>query len=243
MTEKEWFSTWFDTSYYHVLYKHRNDEEATIFIENLTKLLNLPEEANVLDLACGKGRHSLMLHKSGLNVLGVDLSKNSIKAAHENTKTGLRFSVHDMREIIPNESFAAIFNLFTSFGYFDSSAENERVIQAVHAMLDEKGIFVIDFMNARKIINNLVLSEEKITDDIHFSIRRKWDKEHIYKFIDVVEGMESHSFMERVQSLFLVDFKNLLNGKFIIKNVFGDYQLNSFDEEESDRLIIIAERI
>jgi hypothetical protein len=58
-----------------------------------------------------------------------------------------------------------------------------------------------------------------------------------------VEGMESHSFMERVQSLFLVDFKNLLNGKFIIKNVFGDYQLNSFDEEESDRLIIIAERI
>lgn len=58
-----------------------------------------------------------------------------------------------------------------------------------------------------------------------------------------MEGMESHSFMERVQSLFLVDFKNLLNGKFIIKNVFGDYQLNSFDEEESDRLIIIAERI
>lgn len=243
MTEKEWFSTWFDTSYYHVLYKHRNDEEATIFIENLTKLLNLPEEANVLDLACGKGRHSLMLHKSGLNVLGVDLSKNSIEAAHENTKTGLRFSLHDMREIIPNESFAAIFNLFTSFGYFDSSAENERVIQAVNSMLDEKGIFVIDFMNARKIINNLVLSEEKIIDDIHFSIRRKWDKEHIYKFIDVVEGMESHSFMERVQSLFIADFKNLLNGKFIIKNVFGDYQLNSFDEEESDRLIIIAERI
>lgn len=243
MTEKEWFSTWFDTSYYHVLYKHRNDEEATLFIENLTKLLNLPEEAKVLDLACGKGRHSLMLHKSGLNVLGVDLSKNSIKSAQENTKSGLRFSVQDMREIIPNESFAAIFNLFTSFGYFDSSAENERVIQAVYSMLDEKGMFVIDFMNARKIIENLVLSEEKIIDDIHFSILRKWDKEHIYKFIDVVDGTESHSFMERVQSLFLADFKKLLNGKFKILNVFGDYRLNSFDEEESDRLIIIAERI
>ncbi len=243
MTEKEWFSTWFDTSYYHVLYKHRNDEEATLFIENLTKLLNLPEKAKVLDLACGKGRHSLMLHKSGLNVLGVDLSKNSIKSAQENTKSGLRFSVHDMREIISNEYFAAIFNLFTSFGYFDSSDENERVIQAVYSMLDEKGMFVIDFMNARKIINNLVLSEEKFIDDIHFSIRRKWDKEHIYKFIDVVDGTESHSFMERVQSLFLADFKKLLNGKFKILNVFGDYQLNSFDEEESDRLIIIAERI
>jgi cyclopropane fatty-acyl-phospholipid synthase-like methyltransferase len=184
-----------------------------------------------------------MLHKSGLNVLGVDLSKNSIKSAQENTKSGLRFSVHDMREIIPNESFAAIFNLFTSFGYFDSSADNERVIQAVYSMLDEKGMIVIDFMNARKIINNLVLSEEKFIDDIHFSIRRKWDKEHIYKFIDVVDGTESHGFMERVQSLFLADFKKLLNGKFKILNVFGDYQLNSFDEEESDRLIIIAERI
>ncbi len=243
MTEKEWFDTWFDTSYYHVLYKHRNDEEAALFIEQLTKLLNLPKEAGVLDLACGKGRHSLMLHQSGLNVLGVDLSRNSIKAAQENAKSGLRFSVHDMREIIPNERFAAIFNLFTSFGYFESSTENEQVIQAVHAMLDEKGMFVIDFMNARKIIENLVLSEEKIIDGIHFSIRRKWDKENIYKFIDVLDGTNSHSFMERVQSLFLADFKKLLNGKFIIKHVFGDYQLNSFDGEESDRLIIIAEKI
>jgi len=242
MAEKEWFSTWFDTSYYHVLYKHRNDSEAAIFIDHLTKKLNLGKGSRVLDLACGKGRHSVMLHQAGLDVLGVDLSKNSISAAKQYATTNLRFSVHDMRELIPNKTFDAVFNLFTSFGYFDSASENTRVIKSVCKMLTTNGLLVIDFMNARKAINELVKSEEKIIDGIHFSIRRNWDGKHIYKYIDVKDGDFTHTFMERVQSLFLVDFEELLKIDFTITNIFGDYQLNSFKEENSDRLIIIAQK-
>jgi hypothetical protein len=97
-------------------------------------------------------------------------------------------------------------------------------------------------MNARKAINELVKSEEKIIDGIHFSIRRNWDGKHIYKYIDVKDGDFTHTFMERVQSLFLVDFEELLKIDFTITNIFGDYQLNSFKEENSDRLIIIAQK-
>ncbi|MBM3417678.1 MAG: class I SAM-dependent methyltransferase [Bacteroidetes bacterium] len=242
MEKKEWFYAWFDTSYYHLLYKHRNDEEARIFIESLSKKLKLPKGAHVLDLACGKGRHSLMLHKAGLNVLGVDLSSNSIASAQKNTSNHLRFAVHDMREIIPNERFDAVFNLFTSFGYFDTTEENNRVIESIYEMLSIKGIFVIDFMNCRKSINILVLSEEKKIDNIHFSIRRKFDGKHIYKYINVMDGTKKIAFMERIQALFLADFQQLFKDKFTIKNVFGDYKLNPFIAEESDRLIIIAER-
>lgn len=57
---ENWFSSWFDTPYYHILYKDRNYREAQVFMDNLTHYLNLPEKAKVLDLACGKGRHSIL---------------------------------------------------------------------------------------------------------------------------------------------------------------------------------------
>jgi 2-polyprenyl-3-methyl-5-hydroxy-6-metoxy-1,4-benzoquinol methylase len=67
-----WFSSWFDTPYYHILYKERNYREAQVFMDNITHYLNLPEKAKVLDLAC-KGRHSIYLNQLGFDVLGADL--------------------------------------------------------------------------------------------------------------------------------------------------------------------------
>ena len=83
MHKKQWFETWFDTEYYHILYKHRDENEADLFIDKLVRFLNIPVQSKVLDLACGKGRHAMVLHRYNLEVLGVDLSKNSIKEANE----------------------------------------------------------------------------------------------------------------------------------------------------------------
>ena len=108
-------------------------------MDNLTHYLNLPEHSKVLDLACGKGRHAVMFHKLGMDVLGVDLSTNSIQIAKENSCQGLAFEVHDMREVIPTKKFDLVANLFTSFGYFDSQSDNEKMIASIAAMLNEKG--------------------------------------------------------------------------------------------------------
>ena len=66
--QSNWFATWFDSPYYHILYKDRNYLEAQVFMDNLTHYLNLPEGATVLDLACGKGRHSRFLAEKGFQV-------------------------------------------------------------------------------------------------------------------------------------------------------------------------------
>ena len=81
MQKKEWFAEWFDTSYYHILYQNRNDEEAKRFIQALLGVLKLTPNSSLLDLACGKGRHAVTLNSSGHRVLGVDLSAQSIAAA------------------------------------------------------------------------------------------------------------------------------------------------------------------
>ncbi len=240
--QKEWFADWFDTQYYHILYKNRDDDEAQKFIQNLCSFLKLNPNSSVLDLACGKGRHSITLNELGHKVLGVDLSENSIQHAKEMERRGLHFEVHDMRKLIPNVSFDAIFNLFTSFGYFDSTWDNKLVIQAVGNMLCAKGLFVIDFMNAQKVIANLVAEEEKTIDGIHFQIKRLVEGDHIYKKIVVTDGTKISKYMERVQALKLSDFERLLQPEFTLLHTFGDFDLNPFNPDNSDRLILIAEK-
>ena len=241
-SNNEWFSDWFDTSYYHILYKNRDEKEAKFFIENLCNFLAIKPNSSLLDLACGKGRHSITLNELGHKVLGVDLSQNSISVAKQHERRGLHFEVHDMRKIIPGLSFDVIFNLFTSFGYFDSSIENKKVIFSVANMLYEKGIFVIDFLNADKVVANLVSEEEKMIDGIQFLIKRIIEGEHIYKKITVIDKNETKNYVERVQLLRLGDFEKLLSPEFKILHTFGNFDLQKFDATSSDRLIIIAEK-
>lgn len=241
MESKEWFVSWFDTTYYHSLYKNRDEAEAKLFVSKLVRFLDLEQNSKVLDLACGKGRHSVTLNELGMNVLGVDLSKNSIECAKTHETDTLKFEVHDMRELILDKKFEAVFNLFTSFGYFDHYSDNEKVIQSVHQMLLPEGVFVLDFMNSEKTIDLLVENETKIVDGITYIIRRKYDGKHIFKEIQFSDNGKNFKFTERVQALKLNDFNSLLTkNNFQIIHTFGNFNLDPFDAQTSDRLILIA---
>jgi SAM-dependent methyltransferase len=244
MESKEWFESWFDTSYYHILYKNRNEEEAKLFISKLVDLLKIKEGSNVLDLACGKGRHSKTLNEFGMNVLGVDLSKKSIESAKSYENETLKFEVHDMRLKLNSITFDYIFNLFTSFGYFDDFSDNCKVIDAIYDALKPNGIVVIDFMNSEKTILNLINEEIKTEDTIKFNIKRNFNGSHIIKNILFTDKNKEFNYTEKVQALKLEDFNNLLSSsKFKILNTFGDFHLSRFNPESSDRLIIIAQKI
>ena len=242
MTDTPWFASWFDTSYYHQLYNHRSEEEAQAFIERLVDFLALNPGAKVLDLACGKGRHARTLHALGLNVLGTDLSPQSIAFANEYATDGLRFQVQDMREPLQNESFDAVFNLFTSFGYFDSTSENQRVIDTVYTMLNPQGILVIDFLNAKRVVDSLVPVERIQRDPLTFNIRRELAAGKVIKHIEFTDQGNAFHFTEQVQLLSLADFQELLNEHFHILHTFGDYTLSEFDSSASPRLILIAQK-
>lgn len=243
MNSKEWFASWFDTSYYHALYQNRDENEAKLFISKLVDFLALKKGTKVLDLACGKGRHSITLNELGMNVLGVDLSQNSISIAQQFKNESLKFKVHDMRKPIENTQFDVIFNLFTSFGYFDDCSDNVKVIQAINQMLSPNGLFVLDFMNSEKIISNLVPNELKKVDTVEYCISRKYDGTHIFKNIQFSDQGQNFNYTERVQALKLNDFQSLLMAEnFQIIHTFGDFKLNPFDANTSDRLILIARK-
>lgn len=234
-----WFASWFDTPYYHILYKDRDYAEAQVFMDNITHYLNLPEEAKILDLACGKGRHSIYLNELGYDVTGADLSENSIAEASKNANEKLHFKVHDMR--MPFEQkFDAIFNLFTSFGYFENDADNLTTLKAIQESLTEYGFAVIDFMNVQKVIENLVPQEVKTVDGIDFHIKRYVKDDHIYKEIDFEDKGEKFHFTEKVQALTLQNFEEMMEEAGIyLLDTFGDYKLKKFFKNESERLIMV----
>ena len=237
--QENWFATWFDSPYYHILYKDRNYREAQIFMDNLTHYLNLPEGATVLDLACGKGRHAIYLNQLGFNVLGVDLSPNSITEASKNNNIHLNFKVHDMREPF-EEKFDAIFNLFTSFGYFENDSDNLKTLISIKESLSEYGFAVIDFMNVNNVIENLVPEEVKTVDGIDFHIKRYLKEGYIHKEIDFEDKGEKFHFTEKVQALTLQNFEEMMEEAGIyLLDIFGDYKLKKFHKTESERLIMI----
>ncbi|GAA4272355.1 methyltransferase domain-containing protein [Aquimarina gracilis] len=234
-----WYASWFDTPYYHILYKDRNHIEASDFMDNLTNYLSLEKGEKILDLACGKGRHSVYLNKLGYDVTGVDLSENSIKYASQFENKTLRFKVHDMCRPY-SEKFSAVFNLFTSFGYFDKGEDNLSTIKAIKSDLNERGFGVIDFMNVDHVISNLVPQEIKEVNGIIFAIKRYVENGYIFKEIRFEDNNEEFFFTERVKAITLEDFKKYFEkANADLLDIFGDYQLRKFHQKNSPRLILI----
>ena len=240
MDIKDWFTDWFNTSYYHILYKDRNDLDAQLFMKNITDFLELPKSAHILDLPCGKGRHAVFLNSLGYKVTGADLAKNSIMHAKQFENDNLKFKTHDMRNPL-DKTYNAIFNLFTSFGYFVDDSEDIKILENIKKGLKKGGFFVFDFLNAEKVKLTLVEEETKTVDDINFQIKREIKNGFILKHISFFADEKQHSYTEKVKYLDLDKMTSYLNKVgFTIVNIFGDYNLKGFKAKTSDRLILVA---
>ena len=235
------YNHWFDSPYYHILYENRDHNEAKNFIKKILKYLKLDKGSKILDAACGKGRHSIEIEKQGYKVLGIDLSKNSIKKAKKNENKNLNFLIHDISTPLKTE-FDAVFNLFTSFGY-NSNQKDLDILHAIEKNLKTGGIGVIDFFNINKVKKDLIENEIIFKKNIKFRIERKIYEDHINKSISFNHKKKQYNFNEKVNNLSLDNFKNYLsNTNLEIQEVFGDYDLNPFERNNSSRLIIVFKK-
>lgn len=243
MQKPEWFVDWFNSPYYHLLYRHRNHEEATEFMQRLYHLLKLREGMKVWDLACGRGRHALSLHALGLHVIGTDLSVNSITEASRQATPSLEFFVHDMRQPFKVNYFDAVFNLFTSIGYFENEEDNFQVFSHVALSLIPGGYFVVDFMNAERVVRDLVPQASEQREDIRFNILKQVHGNKIVKRIEFQDKGHEYYYEEKVSLLKKKHFEKFANAAGLrLENVFGNYRLDKFSEADSERLILVFKK-
>lgn len=240
---KEWFGEWFDSPYYHVLYKHRDMKEAEAFIDHLIAYFQFSKNNLIRDLACGKGRHAIYLNKKGFDVEGLDLSPQNIAFAKQFENERLTFHVHDMRFPWKSEKVDYILNLFTSFGYFETKGENQQAISAIAEGLNKGGKLLIDFLNPYTVINNLVPDEIKRISGIDFHIQKFLRGEYIVKDIQFEDKGVQYKFQERVKAIRRVKFLEYFDhANLELIDIFGDYKLNPYIAEKSDRMIFVLRK-
>lgn len=242
----EWFVDWFNTKEYLDVYKHRNEKDAECHIKFLLSKITLPSNASVLDLACGSGRHSILLAKQGFNVTGVDLSDTLLSEAVKSAKAeslDVKFIKSDIRYFQTEEKFDCILNLFTSFGYFENDEENFLVFEKAFNFLTKKGYFVLDYFNKNYIEKNLVKFSKEEKENYSITQERKIIDQRVVKKITIQRNDTVQTFFESVK---LYDSNSLIQKLkefgFEIVNLFGDFLGNEFDENLSPRFIAICQK-
>ncbi len=241
-----WFKNWFNSPYYHLLYFNRDEEEAAAFINKLLHHLQPKKGAFMLDVACGKGRHSLQLASAGYDVTGIDLSEDSIQEALQFEHDHLHFYRHDMRLPFRINYYDFVFNFFTSFGYFNSERENNNAIHTIASALKPNGTFVMDYLNVHFSEDHLIHKSEKEIEGVNFYITKWFDETHFYKKIQVEDEAlkEPLIYTEKVEKFSLGDFTDMFAYHGMqLKEVYGDYKFNAYDVKKSSRMIMIAEKV
>lgn len=247
---KDWFAEWFNCPEYHILYGSRDDAEAERFVAQLASNVCPPPPARVLDLACGSGRHVRCFAERGYEAYGVDLSPKSIAAAKAHSSHPERYAVADMRHFsdeLPHlMGMDVVTCLFTSFGYFESDADQINTLQHVRRVLRPGGTFVLDFLNVPVVQAQLVPHERAerplphggtMAFEIHRRIAGGWIEKSI-QFTDQ-SGQPRHV-VERVQALDEEALTSLLErAGFEVEQRFGNYALGAH-ADTSNRCILVA---
>ena len=136
-----------------------------------------------------------------------------------------------------------LFNAFTSFGYFDTEEEDIKTLCNVRNALEDSGCFVIDYLNSTKVAKEILPHSKSTCEKVHFDIRKHIENKFIIKDIIVDDDGEEYHFSERVKLLDKNDFeKYFTTAGLEITAVFGNYKLETFNENSSERLILIAKK-
>ena len=250
-----WYKTFYDEHYLKEYANGLTDERTQREVDFISSTLNLPQAASdatggarILDLCCGHGRHTVELAAAGYSMVGQDLSATFLdlaKGAAAARNLQIQFVHADMREIPFEGEFDAVINIFTAFGYFDD-AENQKVLDAVARALKPEGKFLIDLLNAPRIIRDLLVqSWDELPDGTVVLTQRDYNlltgnNEERRTYIAPDGGKREIDLTWRMY--FYPEFVKMLNHAGLAPiQVFGSFDGSEYTLD-SNRMIVLAEK-
>jgi len=218
-----------------------------IEVDRIIKLLGgCKDTETVLDLCCGIGRHSLQLARHGFKVTGVDITKPYLAIARQNAeKAGLEIDWQhaDMRQFCQPGHFDLVVNLCTSFGYFEDTEDDLKVLRNIYRSLKPSGKFMIEILGKEVIASTFnplyefeaegcqVIAESEILNDwTRLKCKRTILKEGVKT--EVLAYHKLYSATELKTLLQAVGFKNI--------KVYGDFGGSPYDNKARSMIMISA---
>jgi SAM-dependent methyltransferase len=248
MQKKTWYEdeTFWKTFAPAMFNKERLDVTAEE-IDHIVKLLALEKSAKILDLCCGIGRHSLELARRGYQVVGVDLTEEYLAKARSqarNENLNIQFVRSDMRRFCQIESFEAVINMFTAFGYFEIEAENKRVLANIYCSLRKGGTLLIDMMG-KEVLARIYQERDWHAEDGRIFLRECKMKQN-WSWADnrwiVLENGKTKEFRFGHRVYSAVEIAGLLKEcGFSSVDIYGDLDCAEYDHK-AKRLIAVARK-
>jgi SAM-dependent methyltransferase len=246
-----WYVDFFRTDYLNIyghLFTAERAEREAVFVE---KTLELEAGARVLDLCCGPGRHSVPLAQHGFDVTGLDLNPASLELARQAAETGnvsLKTVMADMREIPFENYFDAIVNMFSSFGYLESEAQDARVLESAAKALKPDGRLFLDMLNREWAIANYIQNDWHSGEDGTLYIERReldlaTSRMHVRFTIVGPNGTRRESIGHNMRLYTLTEMTRLLERAGMrVTGVFGGFDGETY-AISTRRMILCARKI
>jgi SAM-dependent methyltransferase len=243
----DWYKDFFGAEWLGLARQQFTPEQTLAQVDFITGATGLSPGASILDLCCGHGRHSLELARRGYRVVGLDFDPPSLELAREaaaELDLAVEFIRSDMRAIPYRGEFDLVINLYTAFGYLESEAEDQKVLEQVARALKPGGCFLLDTINQTWLLRHFeprgwtllndgtVLFEERT-----FDLRGgRNDVTWTFVYPDGRRHVQSHSL--RVYTLVEFDAKLTAVG-LTLKQVWGSFEGKPYGLD-TNRLILLA---
>jgi SAM-dependent methyltransferase len=236
-----WYTEFFASGDYARVYEGL-EEDAAKQAACVVRELALKPGERLLDLCCGTGRHARELQARGVRLAGLDLDLASLQRA------GVPCARADMRSLpLRSASLDAAANLFSSFGYLESDAEDERVLAELSRVLRPGGRLFLDLLNREHALSGFVDTQQRVAGDGTLVVeRRSWDalaSRLTVSFLLVpTEGAQRESVGHSLRLYTLTEIARMLaRRQLAVERVLGGFGGEPYGLE-TPRMILIARR-
>ena len=245
-----WYADFFRDDYlniYNHLFTAERAENEVAFAE---RVLELKTGARILDLCCGPGRHSVIFARHGLQVVALDLNPEYLTLARQSAHTAnvsVETTEADMRQIPFYDHFDAIVNMYSSFGYLESEAEDLKVLQAAAKALKRGGRLMLDLLNREWAVANYIQNDWHSGDDGTLYVERRdlelaTSRMHVKFTIIGKDGGRHDSVGHHIRLYTLTEITSLLHQVgLLVTDVFGGFDGETY-AIGTRRMIVLAQK-
>ena len=245
-----WYVDFFRSDYLNVYGHMFTEERAEKESAFVARTLELKPGASVLDLCCGQGRHSIQLAKRGLHVTALDLNAEYLDLASKAAgaaKVKIETVAGDMREIPFENKFDAIVNMYSSFGYLESEAEDLKVLESAVKALKPGGRLLLDMLNREWAIDNYIQNDWHTGADGTLYVERRdldlaTSRMHVHFIVVDPKGGRRESIGHIIRLYTLTEMTRLLERVGMrVTAVFGGFEGEDYGIG-TRRMIIVAQK-
>ena len=244
----EWFGDEaFWNKLYPFLFTDSKVEAAESEVDSVMRLTGIAH-GDVLDLACGPGRHSVALAKQGFRVTGVDLSSFLLGKVRERAgpeNVDVEWVQEDMRRFVRPDSFDLAMSLFSSLGYFETRDDDLQVLRNVGQSLRKGGALFVEVMGKEPLARGFQATTSKELADGSLLVERHEivdDWTRVSNDWTVIENVAATTFRFEFRVYSGRELKDLLiTAGFADVRLYGGYDGREYGLD-AERLVAVARK-